>query len=430
MAGNKLWKKRLAAVAAGGFFFFNTAVALAAPMELSLEESIALALKNNDAIKIAAAGRENAVWQVKGAEAGKSVTGTFSHTSSHASYTYSYPTADGNRFGNDVTLTWKPYTGGSLESEIKQAKLGLKEADLDLDSARQQVKYNAASKYFAMLETRNLVQVNKESVENLSAHLANVRAQYEVGTVAKTDVLRSEVELANAQQELIKAENNYQLAISNLNNVMGLPLDTELQLKQELAYEKYTLPMEECIGYALENRPELVKAGVTQDKAKEAITGAKSGYRPTVAVTSTYEWKDTDFPGDTRDHWYVGVSADWNFFDSGITKSKVKAAQASYEQSGHSLKQTKDNVQLEVRQAYLSMREAEKRIETSKVTVDKAEEDFKIAKVRYTAGVGTNLDVMDAQVALTEAKTNYVQALYDYNTNKADLEMAMGVPVQ
>lgn len=429
MTRNSLWKNRLAAVVAGGFFFFNTAVVLAAPMELSLEESISLALKNNDAIKIAAAGRENAAWQVKGAEAGKSVTGSFSHTSSHANYEYQ-SSYDGNNFGNDLTLTWKPYTGGAVESSIKQAKLGLREADLDLDTARQQVKYNAASKYFAMLETRNLVQVNKESVENLSAHLTNVQAQYAVGTVAKTDVLRSEVELANAQQELITAENNYQLAISNLNNVMGLPLDTELQLKQELAYEKYTLPMAECIGYALENRPELVKAGATQDKAKEAITEAKSGYRPTIEVTSTYEWADTDFPGDTKDHWYMGLTANWNFFDSGLTKSNVKAAQATYEQSGHSLKQTKDNVQLEVRQAYLSMREAEKRIDTSKVTVDKAEEDFKIAQVRYTAGVGTNLDVMDAQVALTEAKTNYVQALYDYNTSKADLEMAMGVPVQ
>jgi len=93
-------------------------------------------------------------------------------------------------------------------------------------------------------------------------------------------------------------------------------------------------------------------------------------------------------------------------------------------------RQSRDSVQLEVRQAFLNMKEAEKRIETSKVAVDKAEEDFKIAQVRYSAGVGTNLDVIDAQLALTQAKTNNIQALYDYNTSKAKLDKAMGIPVR
>ncbi|MEG1160133.1 MAG: TolC family protein, partial [Acidaminococcaceae bacterium] len=92
-------------------------------------------------------------------------------------------------------------------------------------------------------------------------------------------------------------------------------------------------------------------------------------------------------------------------------------------------RQTTDNVQLDVRNSYLNLKEAEKRISTSYVAVAKAEEDYHIAQVRYQAGVGTNTDVIDAQVALTQAKTNYVQALYDYNTSNATLERAMGIPV-
>lgn len=429
MPGKYRWKKHLAAMLAGGFLLLNTAAVLAAPMELSLEDSIALALKNNDSIKIANSSKENARWQVKEAEAGKSISGTLTHTASKYDYDYK-ATSEGKNFSNDLAVTWKVYTGGQVESGIRQKRLGLTSADLAVDAARQQVKYNAASKYFTVLQTRNLVQVDRESVENLTAHLKNVQAQFEVGTVAKTDVLRSQVELANAQQSLIKAENNYQLAVANLNNVMGQPLSTELQIKQELGYEAYSLSMDDCIAYSLQHRPELEQAKLSEEINKEAVKYAQAGYRPTVTVTAGTDLSDPSFPGDNYKDWYAIAKASWNIFDAGATKASVKAAQATLEESGHTLNQTKDSVQLEVRQAYLNMKEAEKRIDTSKVAVDQAQEDFKIAQVRYTAGVGTNLDIMDAQVALTEAKTNYIQALYDYNTNKADLERAMGVPVQ
>ncbi|SHI86745.1 TolC family protein [Propionispora hippei] len=429
MPGKSVWKKRLAAMLAGGFLLLNTAAVLAAPMELSLEDSIALALKNNDSIKIANSSKESARWQVKEAEAGKSITGTLTHTASKYDYDYNSPN-QGKNFSNDLAISWNVYTGGKVESGIKQARLGLTSADLAVDAARQQVKYNAASKYFTVLQTRNMVQVNKESVENLTAHLKNVQAQFEVGTVAKTDVLRSQVELANAQQSLIKAENSYQLAVSNLNNVIGQPLNTELQIKQELGYEAYALSMDDCIAYSLQHRPELTQAKLSEEVNREKVKSAQAGYRPTVIVTAGTDLSDPSFPGDNYKDWYAIAKASWNIFDAGATKSSVKAAQATLEESGHTLNQTKDSVQLEVRQAYLNMKEAEKRIDTSKVAVDQAQEDFKIAQVRYTAGVGTNLDVMDAQVALTEAKTNYIQALYDYNTSKADLERAMGVPVQ
>lgn len=429
MSGKYRWKKHLAAVLAGGFLLLNTAAVLAAPMELSLEDSIALALKNNDSVKIATSSRESARWQVKEAEAGKSISGTLTHTASKYDYDYN-SSNEGKKFSNELEVTWKVYTGGQVESGVKQARLGLTSADFGIDASRQQVKYNAASKYFTVLQTRNLVQVNKESVESLTGHLKNVQAQFDVGTVAKTDVLRSQVELANAEQDLIKAENNFQLAVSNLNNVIGMPLHTELQIKQELGYEKYALSMDDCIAYSLQHRPELEQAKLSEEINREKVKYAQGGYKPTVVVAAGTNLSDPAFPGDNYKDWYAIAKASWNVFDAGATKASVKAAQATLEESGHTLHQTKDSVQLEVRQAYLNLKEAEKRIDTSKVAVDQGQEDFKIAQVRYTAGVGTNLDVMDAQVALTKAKTNYIQALYDYNTSKADLERAMGVPVQ
>ena len=151
---------------------------------------------------------------------------------------------------------------------------------------------------------------------------------------------------------------------------------------------------------------------------------------PQVAASATNSWTAHSWPGDENENWGVGLNVSLNVFDSGVTAAKVRSADANLVKAEETYRQTRDAVQLDVRSSYLNLREAEKRIGTAKVAVDKAEEDYHIAQVRYQAGVGTNLDVMDAQVALTAAKNNYIQALYDYNTSGAELEKAMGVPVR
>lgn len=118
--------------------------------------------------------------------------------------------------------------------------------------------------------------------------------------------------------------------------------------------------------------------------------------------------------------------ANWNIFDSGVTGAKVKQAESSLNKAREQAVETGNSVELEVRQADLSMKEAEKRIGATQVAVDKAKEDLKIAQTKYYAGAGTNLDVIDAQLALVQAGTNYTEALYDYNTNQAKLQKAIG----
>lgn len=443
MQRKNIWKKRVAALVSGSAFVFSTALVMAAPMELSLEESVALALKNNPSIKMTISDKERAEWAVKEAKGSFSPTLTFTHTSQELKTADSsvggvsgnwgnWPTTSygqGGKFDNAFTLTIPLYTGGKAEGTIEKAKIALNVSDLSVAKSYQQVKQDVTTGYYSVLQTRNLVRVSQESVDSLVGHLKNVQAQYEVGTVAKSDVLRSEVELANAQQNLTKAQNNYELAVSSLNNVMGLPLDTEIIIKQELKYEKYPQTLNDSISYSMEHRPEVIQANAAVDSAQKDVQVAKSGYLPAVNFQGRQDWNKDTFPGTDNNNWSLSLIASWTAFDSGVTDSKVKQADAAVEKANHQAKQTKDSVQLEVRQNYLSMIEAEKRIATSQVAVDKAEEDFKIAQVRYSAGVGTNIDVIDAQVALTQAKTNYIQALYDYNTNRAKLEKSMGVDV-
>ena len=184
-----------------------------------------------------------------------------------------------------------------------------------------------------------------------------------------------------------------------------------------------------CLAYSEQHRPELKQAEYGVDAAEAALVVARSGHMPKVYASASNSWASESWPGDDNEEWQVGVTASMNIFDSGVTWSKIHAAQEALVQAKESQRQIKDNVELEVRTDYLSMREAEKRITTAQVAVASAEEDYHIAVVRYQAGVGTNIDVMDAQEALTQAKTNYYQALYNYNTSKAALNTSMGVGV-
>lgn len=437
--------KRVTALVTGGMLAAAALPGFASPVELTLDQTIEMALKSNPAIKISEADMEKANWDVNMAKAGKAPSVTLSHNASrtksaastgvgydtsHQPFFVPIPESFNTRYANSVDLTLPLYTGGKLEGTIEKAKLGLKVSDLGVAKSQQQVKLDATNGYYGILQTRNLVKLSEESLDRLNAHLKNVEAQYGAGTVAKSDVLRSEVEKAKAEQTLIKAKNSYELAVSGLNNVIGLPLDTEITVKEELNYAKYDKTLEECINVALSNRPDLAQATASVDIAKTDIKVAQSGNKLTVAATASEKWNDKEFPGTDHNNWAIGINASYNLFDAGVTRSKVKGAEAGLDKATEQLRQAKDAVQLEVRQAYLNMNEAEKRIETSNVAVTKAEEDYKIAQVRYTAGVGTNLDVIDSQVALTSAKTDYVQALYDYNTSRAKLDKAMGIAVK
>ncbi|WP_094603921.1 Outer membrane protein TolC [Sporomusa silvacetica DSM 10669] len=441
--------KQVSALLTGTLLMAVSLPGFAAPLELTLDEAVAMALKSNPSVKISESELEKANWDVSVAKAGKAPSVSLSHSASRyktaesSTYVYDYDATPGNipykvpvpaylttLYSNSINMTLPLYTGGKLEGTIDNAKLAVKVADLGVTEAQQQIKLDATNGYYSILQTRNLVTLRGESLDRLTEHLKNVEAQYNAGTVAKTDVLRSEVEKAAAEQNVIIAKNSYELAVSSLNNIISLPLDTELIVKDELKYQKYDKTLEDCIKAALTNRPGLAQAQVNVDIAKTNIKVAESGNKLTVAATASEKWHDSDFPGADYNAWSIGINASYNLFDGGLVKAQVKGSKAQLTKATEQLRQTKDSVQLEVRQAYLNMLEAEKRIETSKVAVVKGEEDYKIAQVRYSAGVGTNLDVIDSQVALTSAKTDYVQALYDYNTSRAKLNKAMGIAVK
>lgn len=411
----------------------------AATLELDLEETIQRALLTNPSVKIAEYNRKAAKADYSAAKGARGISISLSHDSGRGGYAdpqYNqqlriWTKGIDNSHSNSITASLPIFTGGELQGQIGQAKANYRSMLSAEEQAYNEMKETATTGYFNMLNATNMKALRQESVDRLQAHLDNVIAQYNVGIVARADVLRSEVELANAQQNYITASNEYDVAEATLNNIIGTPLGTTLLLKDRLQYEPYENDMAYCLAYSEQHRPELKQAEYAIDSAEAALVVARSGHMPKVYANASNNWggNGSDWPGDDDENWSVGVTASMNVFDSGVTWSKIHAAQENLAKAKESQRQIKDNVELEVRTDYLNLREAEKRITTTQVAVASAEEDYHIAVVRYQAGVGTNIDVMDAQEALTQAKTNYYQALYNYNTSKAALNTSMGVGV-
>lgn len=431
--------KKVLALSAALTMFCSQAV-FAETLELNLDEAVARALETNPAIKIAVSEKKSSKADLNAARAGRGISIIAEHRSGRNGYADngywsgvngSFDKGIGNSHSNGVTASLPIYTGGQLSGTIDQAKARYSSYALGEEKAYINMKETATKGYFNLLQTGNLESLHQESVSQLEGHLKNVQAQYNVGVVAKVDVLRSEVSLANAQQALISAQNSAAVAEASLNKIIGTPLSTNLKLKDTLQYVQYQQDMQYCLDYASLHRADLEQSRLNIDAAKGALKVAKSGFLPKVNASAGEAWggKGSNWPGDDNANWTVGVSASINIFDSGVTMSKVHGAEERLLQAEESYRDVVNTVELEVRSNYLGLREAEKRISTTQVAVAKAEEDFHIAQVRYMAGVGTNLDVIDAQVALTEAKTNFVTALYDYNTSKIALETSMGVPV-
>jgi len=432
----KQWINKLAVCLAA--MLLLTGIALAAPetagmaKELALEEAVRMALTNNPSGKIAVFEYEAAKGALTSARSYRWFTISAQHKDARslsAPSTLNPNPVETDQYSNNASLNWTLWSGNRVESQVSQAKLSLDSSQWGIAKARQQLKYDATDAYFKFMAARDNVKLNQESVERLERYLQDVKLQFEVGVVAKVDVLRSEVELAKAKQSLIEAQNTYNLTMANLNNIIGLPLTTELNVKGDLSYDHYEKALAFCVDAALRQRPEISQYTDAAKSAQEAITIAKSGYLPTVSAVYNAGWYDSKFAGGDNYNWSVYLLTSWTLFDSGLTAGKVKQAVEGYKKAQEQLKQTVDSVQLDVRSTFLSLKAAEQSIATSSSAVGLAEEDYKIKVIRYQAGVGTNLDVLDAQVALTTAKNNYLKAMYEYNNFRAKLDKAMGAPV-
>ena len=413
-------------------------------VDLNLPKTVQMALDYNRDIKNSQYALKKAEYAINQAQAGKkpTVDYTFGAQRSRATDAATYSRAASlmgsansisNAFSNGISVNIPLYTGGLVEGKIDVAKLGKTNAQEEILRVEQATKYSAIEGYYGLLAYQELQGVYHEAVDNLQGHLDNVQAQYNVGTKAKVDVLSSDVSLANAKTTAITADNNVAIAESNLNNILGLPLETKLNLADhQLPFDTYNISLQEAMDYAMKYRPEVLQAALAVQKAENNIDIADAGNKPTVSVKGSNDWGDTTFPGidANKRQWSVGANLTYKFYDGGTTKAKVAQAKQDLLVARETEQKTRESVQLQVKQAYLNIRSAAQKVEETQTVVDQARENYRIQNIRYQAGVGINLDVLDAQLSLNQAQVNHIQALYDYNVGIAKLEQVMGVDVE
>lgn len=413
-------------------------------VDLNLPKTVQMALDYNRDIKNSQYALKKAEYAINQAQAGKKPTVDYnfgaqrSRATDAATYSRAASLMGGansvsNAFSNGISVNIPLYTGGLVEGQIDVAKLGKTNAQEEILRVEQATKYSAIEGYYGLLAYQELQSVYHEAVDNLQGHLDNVQAQYNVGTKAKVDVLSSDVSLANAKTTAITADNNVAVAESNLNNILGLPLETKLNLADhQLPFDTYNISLQEATDYAMKYRPEVLQAAIAVQEAERNIDIADAGNKPTVAITGGNDWADNTFPGidANKRSWKVAAGVTYNFYDGGATKAKVNQAKQDLLVARETEQKTREAVQLEVKQAYLNIRSAAQKVEETQTVVDQARENYRIQNIRYQAGVGINLDVLDAQLSLNEAQVNHIQALYDYNVGIAKLEQVMGVDVE
>ena len=393
--------------------------------DLSLQDAIDLALAQNTGLRITQKDEDVAKAALKQAKIdnGLKITGNESlyttlHRSSH--------TKSENGIG--VTASYPIYTSGKAEAEIGSSELGLKAAELSTERSRENLKLDVIKAYYDALEARRTVDVRQETVDKYQDHYTNVSQLYAAGSKARIDVIRSSVELSNAAQNLIKAQNSYEVNLATLRNYLNVDRSEPLNLTSDFSYDQFNIDMDACIDYAYRNRKDLLIDLYKYQQAENDIKAAKADFGPSVTLSAGPSWSHTFKPSTSSDSDITaGATLSWNFWDNGLTRAKVQQAEASRDKAKLTLTKDQEDIDLSLRQAYYNMREAEKRLNSTGDAVKQAEEDYFIAREKYRAGEGLMLDIIDAQEALSTARLNYISAEYDYARYKATVENAMGI---
>jgi len=398
---------------------------------LNLERCIEIALRKNPAI-VAARNTVNVnESRVGQARAGYlpviDWTSSASRTSAGPRQTFGLRTGSAlyNSYSTGFTLNQNIYDFGKTSTQVEIQRLNLDSSRSDLENVSEQVILNVKQAYFGVLQARRNRIVSEEAVRQFQLHLEQAKGFYEAGTKPKFDVTKAEVDLSNAKLNLIKADNALRIAIVSLNNAMGVPDAPEYTIEDNLSFQKYEMTLEDALSKAFENRHDLRSIITKRQAAETSVELAKKNYYPVLTGSAGYNYAGNEFPL-TRG-WNIGATFTFPIFSGFLTKYQVEEAKANLNVLKANEESIRQTVILEVQQAFLNLKEAEERIPTAELTVKQAEENFEIATGRYAAGVGNPIEVTDAEVVLINARTAYIQALYDYRVARASLEKAMGV---
>jgi outer membrane protein len=395
---------------------------------LDLRRCIAIALEKHPRIQ-AAAGTIMA----GESRVGQSRSGFYPQLSGSAGYSRTDPTSNSpqytvgqayDSYSSSLSLSQNLYDFGKTSTQVKVQELNRDSSRSDLDTVITQVTFAVKQAYYGLLQAGRNRDVSREVVGQFQQHLERAKAFFEVGTKPKFDVTKADVDLSNAKLNLLKAENAFRLGQVTLNNTMGIPEAPDYEVVDQLAFQRVTIDLDEVTRKAYERRPDLKAIAVKRTSQEQSIELARKGYYPTISGSASYGWGGGNFPLDQG--WSVGAQLNVPLFSGYLTKYQVEEARANLDVLAANEALIRQTIFQEVKQAWLNLQEAADRIATAELTVRQATENLDLANGRYTYGVGNPIEVTDALVSVSNAKTAHITALYDYRLAQASLEKAAG----
>jgi outer membrane protein TolC len=404
---------------------------------LTLEESIKIAMERSLVLHSAVEGVVGSQFRQKEAITNflPTWTGQYSYTRYDSPWIVGFlgtsgTLASGRDIHNLSTTVAQPiFTGGANLANYRLQKLGVDISKMTVETARRDIVLQVRTGYFNILRALKLRDVAEQTVKQFQAQLEVAEAFFEIGIVAKNDVLQAEVSLANAKQTLVKAENDLAVAKSSFNTLLRRDVNTPFSVVDILQYKPFPLPFEESLGEALRRRPEIKSAEDAIKQAQEGVKIARSGFFPAISIAGNYNRLSDaiGLQGNAVSYRLtfqtLATFTLWNWGNTAyqVGENKVKVNQAQ-DAKGELI----DSITLEVRQDYLNMLTAEKNIGTAQKAVEQAEENLRMNEERYKYQVATATDVLIAVTLLDQTRTNYYSSLADFNVAKAQLERAMG----
>jgi outer membrane protein TolC len=321
------------------------------------------------------------------------------------------------------------FTGGRVVSGLAVAYLSDDIAYQQYRMAVNDTLYNVRVAFYSVILAREVVKVRTEALDLLTRHLETTRKKYDVGVVSKFDVLRSEVEVANARPPLIAAKRDLALAGESLKRVLGMDVSEPFEVEGELTFAEEPADIDGLLKEADLGSPELTIARKTERIASKNVNMAVGEFLPTISTFARYEGTTYDFSW-YRDDWQwdftAGVMMTVPITDLFVTAAKVKEARADYTKARVGMLDTVNKVKVDIKGAYYDLVQAREIVESQRLNIDMATEAVKIAEVRYDSGISTLLELMDAQLALTSAQLNWLNALYGYEEAKARIKKIVG----
>lgn len=402
--------------------------------ELTLSNTILIAFENNKDIQMQEQEIVVARANILGS---KSVF--LPQINLQGTYTYNDKILSPNIFSgykNDnlanIAFSESVYSGGANMANFNQAKIYLDIQQETLRAKKLDVEFDARRLYYGLLLAYETERIAKDALAQAIAHYENVRQMHEQGSASRFDMLQSGVQVSLLEPNVVRAKNEIDLLIAELNKLLARKVDTLIVTKEKLSCSFIKIKEEEFLKTAYLQRPEIKLKLLGVDIDKWGIAMAKSGYRPQIDILAGYSYRSNNLSNmfnEKQSNWNAGVSVNIPIFEGFSTKAKVDAAKARYAQAKISKDNLSDQVAVDVRKACLNLKESEAIIKSQKDNVGEAREALRISEVSYANGVALNLDVMDAQVSLAQIQKNLASGIYDYLMAQAYLDRSIGKSV-